>query len=778
MTSTQPAIVTPNLSLVPGTVNNARAVKLGPFFGGLHNTPGAGEQILDSELFQLTNLEVDYDGTLANRPEVRYFTTSGESKTTQITLIGTYLPIDGRKMLVVHLPEINQVALVDASTGAFYTATYSSSLKSVACIQYANKMWVVATNDSPDVGGYFDAPTGSTFTWTQVPSMPRGEAITIYRERLWIAHGKGATSDTSRFYFSPVGPTTGVVWNTGTDFFDVVPGNGQKLVALLRIGNDLILLKEHSTHRFTYTVDPRKSEMVELDSTIGIPDITCYALYKTNVLYVLHDNGIYEMYQYTYNKISSNLNMIKQTDPSIYAKDQFGVSLFRERLFVRYYTRIYVYAVELKVWSEWVTDRKFSRVKFIPSDTTGEGVAYATTASSDNPNKMYTMIDDRRTLATGTTVVSGPPQYINTNNTPEGTGTSCYFNTPTGASKDDWLYVVIVLSKDTTATIVTPADAVWETILPMTSNGTATRGVDIQIWRTRHVMSKTQYTFTFNKSIAYQGLITAIRGGDTNVEVSAVQYQDANTAGTVKAPATVVEDKSMVLTFFGIDFTTSVSRNFTCYDVPAGLGQSPLGAAYSYAFAGATTYNDATKPSQTVNVNLNWTPLPDTASVAAVNVYIHPVRTLDNPNNEVFKGYLTTKTYDFEIPHTFKVMFWWGVNVATSGNFTAEIVIPQTSQGLTWRQAQTLYNTYQNAQINKISWGGSSDVDIQDTVAPSLGKYARKFIKLLKKVRFRTAYYKFTFDVVTNGGIADASLRVYNAYVYIKSKETISKKTS
>jgi hypothetical protein len=69
-------------------------------------------------------------------------------------------------------------------------------------------------------------------------------------------------------------------------------------------------------------------------------------------------------------------------------------------------------------------------------------------------------------------------------------------------------------------------------------------------------------------------------------------------------------------------------------------------------------------------------------------------------------------------------------------------------------------------------------VSIPSTVLPTLGRYARKFIKLFKKVRFRQVYFTVVFDVITNGGIADASLRIYDLTVLIKQKETVVKETS
>lgn len=525
-----------------------RALKLGPFTDGLHNSSGSGEFIKDSELFELTNLEVDIDGSLVNRPQIDDFTLTGVPSPNELSFIGTYLPSDGRRFIVANIPATTRVILIDASTG-MAEATVATGVTSVCCIQYANKLYVVATVASGSNGGFFDAPTSSSISYTTVASMPRGEAVAQYKERIWIACGVRSLTNTSRFFYSNIAdPST---W-TGTDYIDVVPGNGQKLVSLMRLGADLILFKEHSTHKFSYTTDPRKAELVELDSWIGCPDINCIVSYNNNVMYVLHDNSVYELFQYSYNRISTLVNMDQVTDLTMYAKDQYGLTLHRDRLFVRYYSRLYVYSLKVKKWSSWETTKKFSKVVVIPSATLGLDTAYAHSASSTNAGKAYRFQDNRKTL----------------------------------------------------------------------------------------------------------------------------RINDADTT------------------------------------------------------------------------------------------------------NENFQGKITTKTMEFDVPQSYKVMFWYGIALATSGNFSATYTVPNASANMTWAEAQALYGSWGGAAAANAVWSTNANVTATKVITPALGAYARKFIKLPKKLRFRQIKFSFVFDIVTNGGIADATLRVYDLTIFIKQKQTVVKETT
>jgi hypothetical protein len=530
---------------VPG-----EATKLGPFKGGLHNSSGSGEFINDDELYELTNMEVDTDGSLVNRPQINLFNTVGITDMANWSFIGTYLPSDGRKFIVAYHPTIHRVSLIDTTTGQIAAGGFHDGTDAVCCIQYNNRLFVVATNQSAGGGGFFDAPTPASITWTAVATMPRGEAVAVYRDRIFIACGIGTTTaNSSRLSYSAV--ADGTTWGVDGSFVDVVPGNGQKLVSVVRLGNDLILFKEHSTHKYTFSSDVRKFELNEVDATIGVPAINCVVVYNNNTIYNLHDNAVYELFQMTYTRISTSINMEQNSDLDLFAKDQYGLTLHRDRLFIRYFKNLYVYSLRVKRWSTWVSTRKFSKVVVIPSATVGLDTAYTTTASQAKSTEAYYFQDIRRT--------------------------------------DD---------------------------------------------------------------VGQGGLV------------------------------------------------------------------------------------------------------------------------------ETFQGSITTKTYDFDTPQSFKVIFWWGIAVATSGKFNAALVIPNARKNMTYREAKTLYATWAAAATAKQAWASNTPITVLETILPTLGRYARKFIKLMKKVRFRQIYFTFVFDVIGNGGIADASLRVYDLTVLIKQKETVVKETS
>lgn len=753
-----------------GVIQEDRATKLGPFTGGLHNASGSGEFIQNEELYELVNMEVDTDGSLVNRPQINLFTVSGVS-TLGASLLGVYQPNDGRKFLVMYSEANQSVHLIDASTGVS-AVNSGAGLVAGACVQYFNRLWVVAKTGSTVNGGWFDAPTASTLTWTTQASMPKGEAIVEYRDRLWIACGMSATGNASRFYFSNILDPS-VAWGVN-DYFDCAAGNGQKLVDLKRLGQDLVLFKEHSTYKFTYTTDPRKSELNPVDDTVGVPAINCTVVYKNNTIYVLHDNSVYELFQYTYTRISDLIFMDQVTDLDLFAKDQYGLTLHRDRLFVRYFKYLYVYNLDVNRWSSWESTRKFSKVVVLPSASVGLDTAYAMSSSQSRPYDCYQFQDIRATTSTG--IINDTPVSLRDSSTFSVlSGSTSIVLTPAASTQvGDWVYAhVCIYTTSGVATTVTPP-AGWQVVMARQQAGTLTTGIEWWVWKRKFATGDTTFTFTFSQGSAARAIISSVISGDVVPVVGPASNQSGTTTFVLPGvPA--AQTNTLVLSFaafrrtentaVNLSITGSVSYNQL--PVNTGLGGQIVSAAKAVVDLPGTSPNVTyTLPSST-NTQFGGVQIAIPGSGASLPVGV-----------ENFKARITTKTYDFDLPQAFKVIFWWGIAVATSGNFTATLNIPNAKANKTWGEARTQYGTFAVALSAQQQWADNTPIVVSDVIQPTLGRYARKFVKLLKKVRFRQVYFTIIFDVITNGGIADASLRVYDLTIFIKKKQGVVKETS
>lgn len=365
-------------------------VTIGPWTGGLHNSAGTGGGIKDEELFDVVNLEIDTDDSWVNRPPIQVGVTVSVSDPSQFKILGTYTPDNGNIYLVCQFNAT--VRLMNAATGVFTAAVANVTAGAIA--QYENLLYVIPAPGSTSSGGYFSATALTTTAFTTVIGVPQGGAAAVYKERLFVGAGLGALTNTSRVYYSAV--ADGNSW-PGINNFDVAPGSGEgKLTAMLVIGSDLILFKEHATYKYGYASDPAKAEVVLLDAFVGVPTPACMTPYKNNMAYVLHDNSVYEFYNSSYTRISEGILMDQTTDSDLAVGAEYGITVFKERLFVRYYSRLYVLGLVLQKWTQWQTTHKFSQLWGIPgSSPLGTEIAFGASVSVALPGRVFFIRDDR-----------------------------------------------------------------------------------------------------------------------------------------------------------------------------------------------------------------------------------------------------------------------------------------------------------------------------------------------------------------------------------------------
>jgi hypothetical protein len=750
---------------------------LGPFKGGLHNSSGVGEFIDDSELFRQINLEVDNDGTLVNRPEINLMSTNADATCNGWRIIGTYTPDDGRKFLVICLATGN-VLLMDTSTGQANFTTVATGVTSVASIQYNNKLWVIATQSSTANGGYFDVPTSGTISWTTVSGIPRGESVAQYRERLFVAAGIGSITTTSRFYFCALADPTS--W-AGTDFIDVAPGNGQRLVSLMLNGNDLVLFKEHSTYRFTYTTDPRKAELTVVDSRIGAAGLYCIAMHENGTIYVVSGNRLYELFQYNYTLVSNNVDMRRVVDTTLYAKDQVAVSVFRDRVFLRYYSRLYMFDAKLKVWMEWETTRKFSRVVSITGANATSPQAFATTGTSERPNEMYFINDNRFVAATNSTI-NTTSTVVTTDSQRNVNSTGGTVQKPAGVQPGDWCYLFMQITWGAGDTNVVFPSTPFDTVMAKVQNGAPNGGQELYVLKRQVQQSDSSYVFTLGQTVNWHSVAVYLRNGNhkaASVHVGPVVI-DNGIASTVTSVGIPTELGSFALTFAGFKKDTSIANTTVTVTNSTKLATTPpdTTSVVSMLSVIAGSAITGTDPEiLTPNVTVSHTPVTNDY-VFAVTVSIPPSTQPYPVGSELFYGRITTKLMDFDFPHLYKVMFWWGISVATSGKFTAMTNVFNPGKKLTWGQALSQYGSWGAARAAGVTWGNNTNLINNQGVTYGADAYYRKFVKLMKKLRFRQMSFSADFDIITNNNAADASLRFFDAIVYIKAKANVVKETN
>lgn len=418
---------------------------IGPFKGGLNNAARIGEFIEDDELFDLVNLEVDVNETLVNRPAIKRINVSGGVGDQY--LLGHFKDVSGKDFLLnlnnVQADGSGTMDMYDPVTGGKMSSA-AVSINTLAAIQWRDKMWVVGR--VAGTGGYWSY-SGTAWSWTAVAAMPMGENVAVYRNRLIIGAGIGSTQDASRIWIS--NDKDGTLWNwTANPWVEIDSGNGEKLTAMIGMANDMLLFKEHSTYRFGWSTDPAQAELSKISSTIGCPNSACVTTYDNNNVYLLHGDSVYELFNYSFTKISTKISLKQTLDNTLRATELFGLTMFRDRLFVRYYAYIYVYNVKTQAWCRWETLRKFSKLTIIPSTTVGLDYAYAHPADSGQVS-LYFFQDDRVSGVGGTGSLGEAFNCSIISKTYD-------FDIPYKFKKQFWWAAVIATSGNTTFTTTIP----------------------------------------------------------------------------------------------------------------------------------------------------------------------------------------------------------------------------------------------------------------------------------------------------------------------------------
>lgn len=141
-------------------------------------------------------------------------------------------------------------------------------------------------------------------------------------------------------------------------------------------------------------------------------------------------------------------------------------------------------------------------------------------------------------------------------------------------------------------------------------------------------------------------------------------------------------------------------------------------------------------------------------------------------SDETFDCQITTKTYDFDTSWAFKVMFWWGMTIATMQPTKVNVNIPSIKPNSTWQDWANNYTSWQDLANHGVVWSTSGTVSISTQRETGAGGYARKFYKYNKKVRFRQAYFTVSTSVSSNA-VGDAAVRIYELTAFLLRKETV-----
>lgn len=349
--------------MAKGAMMQKSAVQIGPFVGGLNNVSNAGEA-RDTEVVDMVNFEVTVDEALTSRPPIEALAGSTLPATNTIgwEILGVYRVTTSEWYLIVRTPtdgttNVNTTvkAYLNGIIGAGETITVIKNSiglanRVVSMVQF--KDWI-----------YFNVTTGATdtgFRWkvgsavSNIASMPRGSVMISWKTRLWIS-GTGENNNGDRVFFSTIDATGPhpETWGA-SDFFDVAPGEGGFITAMVPSFNNLIIFKTDGTWRFAFPAKPAQGIVDKISGNVGCAGINAVAEFE-NYMYVYDQGRVYEMVNSNFTQINRFVRFdedglgVDSTAPGV------ELSIVNRRLIVRYFNALYSFNVDTKSWSQWRT---------------------------------------------------------------------------------------------------------------------------------------------------------------------------------------------------------------------------------------------------------------------------------------------------------------------------------------------------------------------------------------------------------------------------------------
>lgn len=362
--------------------------------GGLNNVNDLST-LADNELAILDNLEVDSNGYLSARPPIVRVGDSPESA--KVDILGYYTK-NGTTYIVCSVVG-NGTYLYNPGAD---TWTLMTTIVGSGCAQYNDELFVCSLSAT---GGFWD---GTTFTVLNsayyaadgaYKKMPKGSQLILHKERLFMISNETGKDPGGRVFFSRVNDLVNLteiyewdVWTKpaddtleGLDFFNVSPGDGQEITALVEGANEIYIFRNRSTYYFKYDVDINtESSLQQIDSNVGADNKHCVAKYEFSYL-VLNNGKFYRFVSYLYYPLNDQGKL--ELRPSVLSGlDLYSsVSILGRRAILMYGGQIYAVDLESGAWSTWTSIMDPAYFKLAPrsvGDLSGD-IAYGVLLTTD-----------------------------------------------------------------------------------------------------------------------------------------------------------------------------------------------------------------------------------------------------------------------------------------------------------------------------------------------------------------------------------------------------------
>lgn len=306
----------------------------------------------DEEMAIVENLEIDSNGGLVSRPPIVKIDGPAVTNVAQ-EMLGYYSNTDGVLFVII-----------SCASGTYLWNTQTENYTQITTIvasgaaQFGDKLYICSATTN---GGYW---TGSA--WVSLASgnykMPRGEQLILHKSRLFMVSREPGSAYGRIFYsrITSAGPVVTSIneWNVwladGLDFFDVSPGDGQKITKLISGHEEVFIFRNRSTFFFKYDSSITDSGQLQmLDATVGADNSHSVAQYEFS--YIVMSNGrLYRFVSYQFYPLNDPMRVELRPGGgtnTLYIKS--ALSTIGRRAILWYGGITYVLNLDDGTWTTW-----------------------------------------------------------------------------------------------------------------------------------------------------------------------------------------------------------------------------------------------------------------------------------------------------------------------------------------------------------------------------------------------------------------------------------------
>lgn len=347
-------------------------IQVGPFVGGL-NTFSDATAIADNELTVCENFELDLDGSLKSRPPIEDLEIDFPLQATgQMEFLGVF-EVSQTVSYLIASDGLSKTYYFNGSAWVLITSTIAAA----GFTQFDDKAWLTAPVGSANPGGYWTVAGG----FTADSNMPKGELITSFKGRLWIAEGQDSTNQGTRLYRSKT-LADPALWVSSNDFTDIGTGDGQNIVQLIVYFNTLLIFRTRSVYGLQYTTDPAAATVSLVLPSIGLNSRYAITQFESEI-YFMYENKAYEFVNSRAAQINVKVPFFSTTTSGFH--NDYAVSEFNQRIIFTYFNKMFVYNLRTRSWTTWVSTTYGSLCKIYPRANSDDKAIVLTHSNTNVP---------------------------------------------------------------------------------------------------------------------------------------------------------------------------------------------------------------------------------------------------------------------------------------------------------------------------------------------------------------------------------------------------------